>query len=110
MIGAREADLTAGAELALVDRVERVALELDRAAFAGLHVKTAGRGALGARRRVVDGDAGRDLFGLDDVGDELVRGFAADGGGGSRGEADDLQKIATIEFGHAVLVPLDLAQ
>ena len=64
--------LAAGAELALIDRVLGIALELDRAALAGAHVQAAPRVALGAGAGVPGGDAGNLIFRLHQVGHQLL--------------------------------------
>ncbi len=101
MVGAAQPGLATSAKSALVHRMLGVALEFDRPALARLHVEPASCGALLARGRVVDCDPRRDLLGLDHIGDQLVRGFTSHSGCGTRGEANDFQKVATIELGHA---------
>jgi hypothetical protein len=100
MVGAADRRLAARAQRALVDGMRGIALELDRAAFARLHVETARRGTFLAGRGVVVRDAGHDLVGLHHVRDQLVDRLAADRGGGASGRSDELQEFAAVEFGH----------
>ena len=82
IVEALERRLSAGAELALVDRMLRVALELDRAAFAGAHMHAASGRALGTAARVPGCHAGDLILRLDQVGNQLLdpaRGAAGEG-------------------------------
>jgi hypothetical protein len=78
-----------------------IPLELDGATFAGANVEAAARRAFLAGRRVDDREARRDLLGLDDIGDQLLYGILATAGcSRASTHTDELQKIATIDFGH----------
>ena len=67
-----ERRLAARAELALVDRVLGIALQLDRATLAGPDVHAAARGALGAGARVEGGHARDLVLGLHQIGHQLL--------------------------------------
>src|SRR6185503_10959485 len=56
--------LTPGAELALVDRVLRIAFQLDGSSLTGSHVQPAPRSAFGAAARVISSHARYLVFGL----------------------------------------------
>jgi hypothetical protein len=107
MVGASDSGLPAGAQTSAVDGMVGVALELDGTALAGLDVKAAARRALATRRSVVDRDPGRDLLGLDHVGDQLLHGLgAARGGSGTSPRSHELQEIPTVELRHSAPLPL----
>ena len=90
-----------GAEPPLVDRMLRVALQLDGAALPRLHMQAAAHGALGAGGGVDDGVARRDLLGLHHIGNQLLHMVGAAGGGsGASAGAGQLEEIAAVEFGH----------
>jgi hypothetical protein len=72
VVEALQRGLPAGAELALVDRVLGIALELDRASLAGAYVHAAPGGALGAGARVPGRYAGHLILGLHQVGHQLL--------------------------------------
>ena len=111
MIGAADSSLTARTKATLVDRMLRVALELDRAALSCLHVQTARRRTFLTGRGVDDRNPRSNLLGLDDVRNQLVRSITATRGHcGTGGEADDFQEVTTIELGHAIsLISVDRA-
>jgi hypothetical protein len=92
--------LTPGAKFSLIDGVIGIALEFDRAAFAGSDVQTAGRWTFGARRGVPNRDTGRDGLGLLHIRDQLFHRLGAGRCGCTRAHTHQFQEIATIEFGH----------
>src|SRR6185437_6097398 len=97
-----ERRLSAGAQRAAIQRMVRIALELDRAAVARFGDDAAGSRTLAARRGVVRGDAGNRLVGRHQIWNELAGLFLArrDGQGGARG-AKDLQEFAALDAGGA---------
>ncbi len=87
------------AQPALRHRMVRIALELDRAALAGLDPQPALGRAAATDARVPRRDAGGDLLVPVHVGEEvldLLCGAAGQGGPGAR-DADDLEEIPTLD-------------
>jgi hypothetical protein len=101
-----DARLPPRAERTPVHRVIGISLELDRATLAGAHVEAAAGRALLAGRRIEDGDPRRGLLGLNHVGNQLLDVLRTAAGSRTAGtHSDELQEIATIEFGHSLGVP-----
>ena len=87
VISAPDGHLPTRAQLAAVDGVLRVALQFDRAGFAGGHMQAATGRTLTAGRRVDRGNPRRNLFGLHHIGHEVFDGVRAAGGRGATEEA-----------------------
>ncbi len=95
------------AELAGVDRMRRIALELDGPRLARLDVQSAAGGALGAGAGVVGGDAGHLVLGLHQVRNQLlhpVRGATAQRRRSRPGHAEDGQEAPSVHPGVLRLV------
>src|SRR5690606_15648190 len=99
VVEAVERGLSAGAEAAVRDGGEGVALGLDGASLAGADVHAAAGGAFAAGGAIAGGDAGDDVLGGDDIGDQTIgaAGAAAGETGAGAGDTEDLEEVAPIE-------------
>ena len=106
VVGALQAGLTAHAQRAGVRGIRLESIDLDRAAFARLHGDAAAGRALTTQARVEGRNAGDDLFGLVQVRDDLLDGLLARSRDrGARGQARDLQEVASVELRHGRCSP-----
>ncbi len=98
VVEALQGGVASGANAAVRNGMRRIALDLDCPPLPGAHPDATSRGALSAHRSVPRGDAGRDLLGRHDVGNQSldVFGTASDEAGPRAAGAEDLQEISSL--------------